>query len=143
MAKLNPYLNFSGNTEEAFNFYRSVFGGEFDAVMRWKENPECDQFSESDKEKIMHISLPIGDEVLMGTDSVESMNQSLTVGNNFSISVTPDSREEADRIFNALSEGGTIICPIQDMFWGDYFGLSQDKFGIQWMINLSNNGNKP
>src|SRR5215218_10529057 len=103
MARINPYLNFNGNTEEAFNFYKSVFGGEFATVMRFGETPGCDEMpiSESDKEKIMHIALAIGNgDVLMATDALESMGQKLTEGNNFSISISTESREEADRLFN-------------------------------------------
>lgn len=136
MAAVNPYLNFAGNTEEAFNFYKSVFGGEFAALMRFKDNQECSAMSESDKERIMHIALPIDNgSILMGTDSLESMGQKLTVGNNFYIALAPDSKEEADRLFNGLSEGGKIEMPLQDMFWGGYFGSFADKFGVQWLVN--------
>ncbi len=137
MAQLNPYLNFPGNTEEAFNFYRSIFGGEFSAVMRFGEMPGCDemQLEEADKGKIMHISLPIGDSTLMATDSLESMGQKLEFGNNTHINVSPDSKEDAARYFNCLAEGGTVIMPIQDMFWGDYWGSLTDKFGVNWMVN--------
>ncbi len=134
--KVNVYLNFAGNTEEAFNFYKSVFGGEFTLVQKYKDTPQVSNISESDAEKLMHISLPIGDSTLMGTDALESMGQKVTAGNNFSISITPTSKEEADVVFNRLSEGGTITMPIADAFWGAYFGMTTDKFGIQWMINL-------
>ena len=140
MAAVNPYLNFAGNTEEAFNFYKSVFGGEFAALMRFKDNQECSAMSESDKERIMHIALPIDNgSILMGTDSLESMGQKLTVGNNFYIALAPDSKEEADRLFNGLSEGGKIEMPLQDMFWGGYFGSFADKFGVQWLVNYDKN----
>ena len=140
MAAVNPYLNFAGNTEEAFNFYKSVFGGEFAALMRFKDNQECSAMSESDKERIMHIALPIDNgSILMGTDSLESMGQKLTVGNNFYIALAPDSKEEADRLFNGLSEGGKIEMPLQDMFWGGYFGSFADKFGVQWLVNYDQN----
>ncbi len=142
MAKINPYLNFNGNTEEAFNFYKSVFGGEFAMVMRFGEMPGCDempedkQISEGDKSKIMHIALPIGkDNVLMATDAIDSMGQKLTEGNNFSISISTDSKEEAENLFNALAEGGTVTMPLADTFWGAYFGMLKDKFGIQWMVD--------
>lgn len=139
MAAVNPYLNFAGNTEEAFNFYKSVFGGEFAALMRFKDNQECGAMSESDKERIMHIALPIGNgSVLMATDSLESMGQKLTVGNNFYIALAPDSKEEADRLFNGLSEGGKIEMPLQEMSWG-YFGSFADKFGVQWLVNYDKN----
>lgn len=140
MAAINPYLNFNGNTEEAFNFYKSVFGGQFLAVMRFKDNAECGQMAESDKERIMHIALPIGNgNVLMATDSLESMGQKLTVGNNFYICLSPESKEEAERLFNGLSAGGKIEMPLQDMFWGAYYGSFADKFGVQWMVNYDKN----
>ena len=136
MAAINPYLNFNGNTEEAFNFYKSVFGGEFQAVMRFKELPDSAQLPESDKEKIMHIALPIGNgNVIMATDALESMGQKLAIGNNVHIAISPESKEEADRLFNGLSAAGKIEMPLQDMFWGAYFGSFQDKFGVHWMVN--------
>lgn len=144
MARLDPYLNFPGNTEEAFNFYRSVFGGEFSAVMRFGDTPGCEemQLSEDDKNKIMHISLPIGESILMATDSLDSMGQKLEFGNNSFISFSPDSKEEADRIFNGLADGGTVHMPIQDMFWGDYWGSLTDRFGVNWMVNFAQDAAK-
>jgi PhnB protein len=143
MASINPYLNFNGNTEEAFNFYKSVFGGEFVAVMRFKDNPDCAQWSEADRERIMHIALPIGNgDVLMATDSLESLGQTLTQGNNFYIALSPTSKEEAEKLFNGLSAGGKIEMPLQDMFWGAYYGSFTDKFGIQWMVNYDKNRQK-
>jgi len=140
MTAVNPYLNFNGNTEEAFNFYKSVFGGEFLALMRFKDNPQCDGIAEADKDRIMHIALPIGNgTVLMATDSLESMGQKLTVGNNFYICLNPPTKEEADRLFNGLAAGGKIEVPIQDMFWGAYWGSFADKFGVQWMVNHDKN----
>ncbi len=140
MTTVNPYLNFNGTTEEAFNFYKSVFGGEFQALMRFQDNPDCGEVSEADKTKIMHIALPVGNgTILMGTDALESMGQKLNVGNNFYICLSPDSKEEADRLFNGLSEGGKVEVPIQDMFWGDYWGSFADKFGVQWMVNYTKN----
>ena len=137
MAQINPYLNFEGNTEEAFNFYKSVFGGEFTALMRFGEMPGCDEtpITDGDKDKIMHIALPIGDSILMGTDALESMGQKLEAGNNFSISINAASKEEADKFFSGLSDGGKIGMPLADAFWGAYFGMTSDKFGIQWMVN--------
>lgn len=139
MAQLNPYLNFPGNTEEAFNFYKSVFGGEFSAVMRFGDTPGCDemQISDDDKNKIMHISLPIGDNILMATDTLESMGQKFELGNNTHINVSPDSKQDADKFFNGLAEGGTVHMPIQDMFWGDYWGSLTDKFGVNWMVTFA------
>ena len=136
MATLNPYLNFKGNTEEAFNFYKSVFGGEFIVLQRFKDTPEADRVPPADKEKIMHVSLPIGKgNILMATDAIESMGHKLTVGNNFSLSISADSEKEADKLFNGLSAGGNVEVPMSKMFWGAYFGMFTDKFGIKWMIN--------
>jgi PhnB protein len=137
--KLNTYLNFAGNTEEAFNFYRSVFGGDFASVVRFKDFPmEGVNIPEEDQNKIMHIGLPISeDTLLMGTDTLESLGQELVQGNNVYISAHPESKEEADRIFNALSEGGKVEMPIADQMWGDYYGSLKDKFGVLWMVNYS------
>jgi PhnB protein len=141
MATINPYLNFLGNTEEAFNFYRSVFGGEFSILQRYKGIPEATKnLSAEDAEKLMHISLPIGnDNVLMGTDALGSMGQNLVVGNNFYLSVSTVSEAETEKIFNGLSAGGQITMPLQKTFWSAYFGMLTDKFGTQWMVNFDNN----
>jgi len=135
--KLNVYLNFAGNTEEALNFYKSVFGGELTPIVRFKDMPmEGVRIPKEDENKVMHIGLPIGkDQMLMATDTLESLGQKLVQGNNVYISIHPDSKEEADRIFNTLSKGGTIEMPISDQAWGDYYGSFKDKFGVQWMIN--------
>ena len=142
MAQVNVYLNFAGNAEEAFEFYRSVFGGEFASVVRFKDMPmEGFEVPKADEDKMMHIGLPIGDgQMLMASDVIGSMGQSLTQGNNVYVSVHPDSREEADRIFNALSAGGEIEMPIADQVWGDYYGSFADKFGTRWMVNHSTQG---
>jgi len=138
MATLNPYLNFNGNTEEAFNFYKSVFGGEFNMLQRFKDTPGQEKLSAGDKEKIMHVSLPIGKgNVLMGTDALESMGHKLTMGNNMQLSLSPESEDEANRLFNGLAKGGKTIVPMGKASWGDYFGMLTDKYGIQWMINYS------
>jgi PhnB protein len=139
MTKLHTYLNFAGNTEDAFNFYRSVFGGEFASLVRFKEFPmEGVSIPKDDEDKIMHISLPIGeDNVLMATDTLQSLGQQLVQGNNIYISVDPSTKEEADKIFNALSEGGEIEMPIADQAWGDYYGSFKDKFGVRWMVNYT------
>lgn len=139
MFKIHPYLNFAGNAEEAFNFYKSVFGGEFTGLYRFGDMPmEGVTISDEEQSKIMHVSLPVGDgEVLMASDALESMGQKLVQGNNAYISIHPDTREEADRLFNALSAGGTIEMPIADQMWGDYYGAFKDKFGVQWMVNHS------
>ncbi len=140
MTKVDIYLNFNGNTEEAFNFYKSVFGGEFSALQRFKDTPEAGKLSPADQEKLMHISLPIGSSMtLMATDALESMGQTLVVGNNFSISLGADSQEEADRIFGQLSAGGNVEMPLQITFWNAYFGMFTDKFGIQWMVSCDLN----
>lgn len=138
MRQLNPYLSFNGQAEEAFNFYKSVFGGEFNGIMRWKDNPQCEGFSDEDKNGIMHVSLPIGNSVIMGSDSVKTMGE-VTSGTNFQVAISPDSREDADRLFAGLSEGGKATMPMSDMFRGDYYGALTDKFGIQWMINYGQN----
>ncbi|MFD2872198.1 VOC family protein [Mucilaginibacter ximonensis] len=135
MANINPYVNFMGNTEEAFNFYKSVFGGEFLALSRFGDTPHGDNMPANEKDKIMHISLPIGNTILMGTDALESQGHTLTFGNNFSIGITPDSMDEAHQIFDGLSAGGNVDVPLQKMFWGAWFGMFSDKFGIKWMIN--------
>ncbi|MEO6550668.1 MAG: VOC family protein [Ferruginibacter sp.] len=136
MAKVNPYLNFNGNTEEAFNFYKSVFGGEFVFLQRFKDTPHGDNMNAADKEKIMHIALPIGEStLLMATDTLESMGQTLKVGTNFSLAISPESEEEANEFFKSLSEGGQVSMPLEKMFWGAYFGMLTDKFGVQWMVN--------
>lgn len=136
--KLHPYLNFAGNAEEAFLFYRSVFGGEFSSVVRFKDMPmEGVSIPKADQDKIMHIGLPIGeDAVLMASDTLESMGQELRQGNNNYISVHPSTKEEADRLFSGLSQGGDVEMPIADQPWGDYWGAFKDKFGVQWMVNF-------
>jgi|SRR5690554_771514 len=137
MPTIHPYLNFTGNTEEAFNFYKSVFGGEFaGGIYRFKDAPESEKLSENDRNKVMHIALPIGNgDMIMGTDALESMGFKVTPGNNFYISINVDSREEADRLFKGLSEGGKVEMEMQETFWGAYYGSFHDKFGIGWMIN--------
>jgi len=141
MARVSTYLNFSRNTEEAFNFYKKVFATEFEGpINRMGEVPIIEgqpPIADEDKNLVMHVSLPIlGGHLLMGTDSPESMGFNLNKGNNVSISLEPDSKEEADALFKALSENGSDIMPMQDMFWGDYFGTCADQFGIRWMLNV-------
>jgi PhnB protein len=140
MASVSTYLNFPRNTEEAFNFYKSVFGTEFSGeIMRFGDIPPQDgmpPLAESDKNLVMHVELPILDgHVLMGTDAPESMGFSVNAGNNVHINLQPDTRMETKRLFDALSDGGKVEMELQDMFWGDYFGSCRDKFGIQWMFN--------
>ena len=139
MTKFNSYLNFAGNAEEAFKFYQSVFGGAFTSVVRFKDMPMPGVTVPPEEEnRMIHISLPIGnDTVLMASDTLQSLGQTLTPGNNVYISIHPESKAEADRIFDALSAGGTIEMPIADQPWGDYYGSFKDKFGVQWMVNYS------
>ena len=137
MPSLNPYLNFNGNTEEAFKFYQSVFGGEL-SIQRFKDTPEAGNMPEADRNKVMHVMLPIGKgNMLMATDALESMGQKLTVGNNFYISIDTESQQEADRLFKGLSAGGKVEMEMQKTFWGSYFGMFADKFGIQWMVSYT------
>ena len=137
MALINPHINFNGNAEEAFNFYKSVFGGEFAMIMRFKDlsGPEF-QVSEHEANKIMHIALPIGKNILMGNDVPESMGRVNENENRSKISVSAESREEADKIFSGLSAGGSIEVPIGDSPWGSYFGMFRDKYGIEWMVDF-------
>ncbi|WP_127139175.1 VOC family protein [Flagellimonas oceanensis] len=136
--KVNPYLNFDGNAAEAFNFYKSVFGGDFIANITMGDAPDADKLSEDEKHRTMHISLPISkDTILMASDIVPSMGQTLNKGNAVYISLHPESKEEANRLFNGLSKNGNIEMPMADQFWGDYFGSLIDKFGIHWMINYN------
>jgi PhnB protein len=140
MTSVNIYLNFDGNCEEAFNFYRSVLGGEFSYFSRFKDMPRQDGMGEmppSMGDKIMHVSLPISAEtMLMGSDTGGEWAPAFRAGNNFSISITTDKRAEAERFFEGLSQGGKITMPLADTFWGDYFGMFEDKFGINWMISF-------
>ena len=144
MARTNTYLNFSRNTEDAFNFYKSVFGGEFSGggVARFSDVPPMEGgpvIADDDKNLIMHIELPItGGHTLMGTDAPESMGFYVTFGNNVHISLEPDSREETRQLFEKLSAGGKVTMELQDMFWGAYYGSCTDKFGVQWMFNCVN-----
>jgi PhnB protein len=140
MAQVRTYLNFQHNTEDAFNFYKSVFRGEFTGgISRFRDIPPSENqlpLTEEDKNLVMHIALPIlGGHVLMGSDAPESMGFKVNNGNNVYISLHPDTRAETKRLFDALSEGGKVEMELQDMFWGDYYGAFKDKFGVQWMFN--------
>lgn len=139
MAAINSYLNFKGNTEEAFNFYKAAFGGEFSVLQRFNDTPHADNMPADQRDKIMHISLPISSGVLMGTDVVGPMADSFVQGNNISLSVQTGSEAETDQLFHALSEGGTVIMPLEKAFWGAYFGMFTDRFGINWMLNYDYN----
>jgi PhnB protein len=138
MASVNVYLNFNGNCLEVFEFYKSVFGGEFAYLGKFKDMPPMgeQELTPEDGERIMHVSLPISKETnLMGSDTVDGQGPPWLQGNNFSISVTTANNEEADKIFKDLSPGGHVIMPMADMFWGSYFGMLVDQFGINWMVS--------
>ena len=137
MAEINPHINFNGNAEEAFNFYRSVFGGEFAKIMRFKDisGPE-NPISENEANKIMHIALPIGKSILMANDVPEIMGRTNENENRSKIVISAESKEEADKLFNGLSAGGQIEMPIEESPWGSYFGMFRDKYGIEWMVDF-------
>lgn len=137
MALINPHINFNGNAEEAFTFYKSVFGGEFAKVMRFKDlsSPEF-PVTEEEANKIMHIALPIGKNILMGNDVPEIMGKVNENENRSKIAISAETREEAEKLFNGLSEGGNVEMPMEDSPWGSYFGMFRDKFGIEWMIDF-------
>ena len=132
---LSIYLNFNGNCRQAFDFYRSVFGGDFISISTFGEGPDDMGMPEDEKDHIMHVTLPIGDSVLMGSDTSAAFGPPHQVGNNFSVSCHPQTREETDRLFAGISAGGTVTMPLQDVFWGSYFGSCVDKFGVPWMFN--------
>ena len=137
MAQINPHINFNGNAEEAFTFYKSVFGGEFAMIVRFKDlsSPEF-PVAENEANKIMHIALPIGKNILMANDVPESMGRTNENENRSKISISAESKEEADQLFNGLSEGGEIEMTIADSPWGSYFGMFRDKYGIEWMVDF-------
>ncbi len=140
MAAINPYLMFNGTCEEAFLFYKSVFGGDFPYIGKYKDAPaeEGEVLSEEALNRVMHVSLPIGNTILMGSDSHPRYGD-VGFGDNFSISINTESTEEADRIFNGLSAGGKVEMPMNKTFWGAYFGMFKDKFGVNWMVNFDEN----
>ena len=141
MTTVNPYLIFNGNCEQAFLFYQSVFGGEFPYMGKFKDMPaddNCPPLSAEDADRVMHVSLPIGNTVLMGSDS-NSQSGDVVMGANVSISINTESRAEADRLFTGLSAGGNPFMPMSNTFWGAYFGMFIDKFGIHWMVNFDEN----
>jgi PhnB protein len=142
MASVNIYLNFNGNCEEAFNFYKSVFGGEFSYIGRFGEMPPSEGYTvpEEDKEKIMHVSLPIGaGTTIMGSDTGAQWAPGFVQGNNFSVSVNAESKEEAEKLFKGLAAGGTVTMPLNKTFWSECFGMFTDKFGINWMMSFDGN----
>jgi len=142
MARVSTYLNFPRSTEEAFLFYKAVFDSEFSMpIGRFGDMPSCEgqpPLAKADKNLVMHVELPIlGGHILMGTDAPESMGFTVTLGNNVYINLEPDTRTETDRLFSALSDGGTIEMPLQEMFWGGYFGSLVDRYGVRWMFNCA------
>ena len=140
MALINPHINFNGNAEEAFNFYKSVFGGAFTKIIRFKDLGNTEHpIAESEANKIMHIALPIGNSVLMANDVPEFLGRVNENENRSKIFVSAESREEADKLFNGLSAGGTVEMPIDDSPWGSYFAMFRDKYGIEWMIEFESN----
>jgi PhnB protein len=137
MAQINPYINFNGNAEEAFTFYKSVFGGEFAKIMRFKDLASAEfPVAESEADKIMHIALPIGKNILMANDVPEILGRVNENENRSKISISAESKEEADKLFNGLSAGGQIEMPIEDSPWGSYFGMFRDKYGIEWTVDF-------
>ena len=140
MALINPHINFNGNAEEAFNFYKSVFGGEFAMIMRFKDMASAEQpIEEKEANKIMHIALPIGPNILMGNDVPEILGKTNENENRSKISISAESKEEADKLFSGLSAGGQVEMPISDSPWGSYFGMFRDKYGIEWMVDFDPN----
>lgn len=132
---LNVYLTFTDNCREAFDFYRSVFGGEFAVIQTFSDAPEDFEVPPGESDRIMHVTLAFGDCILMGSDTPSTFTPPPTPGDNFSLSYSPSSREEADSLFAKLSAGGTVTMPLQETFWGAYFGSCKDKFGINWQLN--------
>ena len=142
MLNINAYLHFMGKTEEAMNFYKSILGGEFTIFGRFQDVPGAENMSPEDQKKIMHISLTTKNgTVIMATDSLESMGQQVNFGNNVHLCIQAESETEVDKLFAGLSAGGKVEMPVNKTFWGAYFGMCQDKFGVQWMINYTYNQN--
>lgn len=140
MALINPHINFNGNAEEAFTFYKSVFGAEFAKIMRFKDLASAEfPVAEHEANKIMHIALPIGKSILMANDVPEILGRTNENENRSKIVISAESKEEADKLFNGLSVGGQIEMPISDSPWGSYFGMFRDKYGIEWMVDFDQN----
>ena len=133
---LSTYLYFDGQCELAFDYYKKIFGGEFQVIQRYSDGPPELAVPANEQSRIMHVSLPIGDSILMGSDSVNGQGEPLQVGNNFAISYAPKTKSKADKIFPLLSDGGAVAMELQETFWGSYFGMCKDKFGVRWMINV-------
>ncbi|MBN1239790.1 MAG: VOC family protein [Gammaproteobacteria bacterium] len=137
MKTAHPYLNFKGNTEQAFEFYKSVFGGEFAMLVRFGDfGEDAMGVAENDRNRIAHVSLPLGDAMLMGSDVVGSYGESFNAGNNFYVSLTADSAEEAERVFDALAAGGQVEMPLQQTEWAEKYGICVDRFGVRWMMGF-------
>ena len=144
--EIHAYLNFDGQAEEAFRFYADALGGELTEVIRFDSMPPQEGFELTPelRNRVMHVGLSLADgQMLMASDTIEGMGPPRVDGNNFSISIHPTSRAEADRVFGALAEGGTVTMPMEDQFWGDYFGMVLDRFGVNWMVNYSAEGTQP
>jgi len=144
MASINPYIHFNGNAEEAFTFYKSVFGGDFARIARFKDMPSNPEYPMPEKEanKIMHVALPIGKtSVLMGSDTPEFLGKHNEKETRSKISISAESKEEAEKIFNRLSQDGEVEMPIDEAPWGAYFGMLRDKYGIEWMVNFEQKNN--
>jgi PhnB protein len=140
MAVVNPYLSFNGDCEQAFDLYKSVFGGEYQGLMRWGDNPDCGEMPADQKNQVMHVALPIGDTVLMGSDSPMGPAER---GSAYTVAVGSKDIGETEKIFNGLADGGQVTMPLQKTFWGATFGMLTDKFGVAWMINCEDGGGKP
>jgi PhnB protein len=139
MKSADPYLNFAGNAEEAFNFYRSVFGGDFAMLARFGDYGDGMGVPESERQKVAHVALPLGNSMLMASDVAGPQSESLKIGNNVYISLTSDNAEEAERVFNSLARGGSTEMPLQQTEWAEKYGICTDKFGIQWMMSYTGN----
>ncbi|HTY57352.1 MAG TPA: VOC family protein [Bacteroidota bacterium] len=138
MISINPYFNFAGNTEDAFRFYRSVFGGDFSRLQRFKDTPEGPRVADNERNMLMHVSLPVGKvNTLMATDALASIDQKVVMGNNIHLVIDTESKEEANTLFNGLAAGGTVNVPMADTFWGSYFGMLKDRYGIHWMVSYT------
>jgi len=136
---ISPYLYFNGNCAEAFAAYKAIFGGDYVSKRHFCDAPADFKFGDDEANKVMHVSLPVGETILMGADIANSMGQTAIVGTNFSLSYSPETRNEADRVFTALADGGEAMMAMQNTFWGSYFGMVRDRFGIQWLINFNLN----
>ncbi len=133
---LNIYLTFNGNCREVFEHYKSVFGGDFIAFQTFGDAPPDMDIADGDKDKVMHVSLPVGSSTLMGSDSAQGPGAPVVVGTNFSISIVGESKHQCDDLFDKISRGGEVMMAMQETFWGSYFGMCRDRYGINWMINL-------